>query len=161
MCNDTLKWTCFRSLFLRRKFELLLQILENIYKAVRILVFVGLNLNACVLLSYCVPYVTPWLILSFFLYHLTDFTRKWPSRGKTDVIFGKNEKIGGLNLNACVLLSYCVPYVTPWLILSFFLYHLTDFTRKWPSRGKTDVIFGKNEKIGGRSATSPHHTRLL
>ena len=88
MCNDTLKWTCFRSLFLRRKFELLLQILENIYKAVRILVFVGLNLNACVLLSYCVPYVTPWLILSFFLYHLTDFTRKWPSRGKTDVIFG-------------------------------------------------------------------------
>ena len=95
MFNDTLKWTCFRSLLLRRKFELLLQILENIYKAVRILVFMGLNLSACVLLSYCVPYVTPWLILSFFLYHLTDFTRKWPSRGKIDVIFGKNEKIGG------------------------------------------------------------------
>ena len=94
MFNDTLKWTCFRSLLLRRKFELLLQILENIYKAVRILVFMGLNLNACVLLSYCVPYVTPWLILSFFLYHLTDFTRKWPSRGKQMSSLERTKKLG-------------------------------------------------------------------
>ena len=65
----------------------------------------------------------------------------------------------GLSLNACVLLLYYVltMHCGSSLVLSPSFYR---FHEKWPCQEK-NCHPQKERKIGGRSATVPHHTRLL
>ena len=65
----------------------------------------------------------------------------------------------GLSLNACVLLSYYVltMHCGSSLVISPSFYR---FHEKWPYQEK-NCHPQKERKIGGRSATVPHHTRLF
>ena len=68
----------------------------------------------------------------------------------------KNSRLYGAQFERMRFAHIVYHNVTPWLILSFFsLYHLVDFTWKWPSQGKTDVALGKNEKLGVDPPPSP------